>query len=187
MCFNAELYTLYNSCEGLARAFLERINTADAICKNCVILTHVHSFTRQPHKQKKDMRQKLSTSPLVMFQRPLITAELRSNQCPKWDIWCQNSNRLAGYAKFRLIALSASSSSTIPVLINVYCASVLYMVRGRTVWKLLFIVLFLNFSMYIQCMPSFTLSISPHRREWGKWHCARLAAKHRSTSLVNKT
>ena len=71
MCFNAELHTLYNSCEGLARAFLERINT---VSKNRVILTCIHSFTRYlqlPHKQKKDMRQK----PSMMFQRPLTMAE----------------------------------------------------------------------------------------------------------------
>ena len=38
MCFNAELHTLYNSCVGLARGFLESINTVtvDVLSKHCM-------------------------------------------------------------------------------------------------------------------------------------------------------
>ena len=56
-------YILYNSCKGLVRAFLERIDTVDVLSKNSVVLTHIHSFTMWLHKQKRDMRQKLPASP----------------------------------------------------------------------------------------------------------------------------
>ena len=42
--FNVALHTLYNSSEGVARAFFERINTADMLGKNYANLAHVHSF-----------------------------------------------------------------------------------------------------------------------------------------------
>ena len=60
-CFNAEFY---NSCKGLARAFLERANTSDVLSKNHVILTHIHSLIHEVLAVTTQAeRQKLSASP----------------------------------------------------------------------------------------------------------------------------